>query len=806
MKENAFTEQSPDQVTLLEEENRVLKSLLEETQSGILHPKVLDNLFTRSREVVLYAVMSDHITVEAVSGSIAAYGYAPEAFSSGKLSLHDIIYPDDWEEAAATIVKQTGKGMESFEQEYRMVTPQGEVIWVTCFVIPEYERDGCATHFLMKIKDISKRKQYENELQEANKNLFVTLKSIGEAVVMTDAEGYIERLNDAAEMMVGIINAKAKRKLLLDVMRFSLSENFDTLIDPLDMEAETCKMMQYDIVFVQCGYEEGHFRASCTVSPIYGGKYKNVLTGHVLVVKDLTAVYDILQSARESDSTMRSIFDHSVDGIFLADSNGIIREWSNSYENISGIPKEEAIGKGLWEVVSSTLPPQLPGEERDRLYNELKATAADMQQRTITRYIVHQKTGKLRVINVLYFPVTMPGKIMLGAIARDVTREVYSQELLRQHEEKLQESNNLLQSILKTIPAPLYVKDVQGTYVECNDAFPTLFGLTKQQVVGKTATDLYPDVSQLIRDTERQLLGGTDNAPHRMRISAAKSEMEFIVHRGVLSNNGETTGIVGVMIDITDLKKVECELIRAKEKAEEADKLKSAFLANMSHEIRTPLNGIVGFLKLLANENLTPERRREYIAIANNSSMQLVKLIDDIIDLSKIEAKQMTLCLVPFHINNLMYELQMFFETFLHAKNRDRVTLVLDTDGFIDSCVALADPVRLRQVLTNLLGNAVKFTEKGYIRFGYRQSTPDLLNFFVEDTGIGIPGNQIDIVFRRFARVDHGDNRLYSGTGLGLPISKSLVQMMGGDMYMESTEGAGSTFHFTIAYRPCDTG
>ncbi len=258
------------------------------------------------------------------------------------------------------------------------------------------------------------------------------------------------------------------------------------------------------------------------------------------------------------------------------------------------------------------------------------------------------------------------------------------------------------------------------------------------------------------------------------------------------------TAIMELATDITDRKQVEIELIRAKEKAEESDKLKSSFLANMSHEIRTPINGITGFVHLLNSDNLLPQRRREYINIINNSSTQLVKLIDDIIDIAKIEAKQMDMYPVPVQINSLMDELHLYFETYMQTNDKGHISLILDDSQFVDNLVVSVDLTRLRQVLTNLINNAIKFTEKGYIRFGYRQLTPCKLEFVVEDTGIGLNPGHKDIIFERFRQIELTNNRLYGGTGLGLSISRSLVQMMGGDLWVESVEDEGSTFYFTI--------
>jgi signal transduction histidine kinase len=256
-------------------------------------------------------------------------------------------------------------------------------------------------------------------------------------------------------------------------------------------------------------------------------------------------------------------------------------------------------------------------------------------------------------------------------------------------------------------------------------------------------------------------------------------------------------------IDITDRKLSEIELIRAKEKAEESDKLKSAFLANVSHEIRTPLNAIVGFLNILnSDRNFKPESHDKYVKLINSNSARLVKLIDGIIDIAKIEVGQLTLLHTPLHVNNLMDELKIFFDTSLYTNGKENIELVLDDSAHLDSCVASIDAMRLRQILDNLLENAIKFTEKGFIRFGYRQPSPDMLEFFVEDSGIGLSHDQLEVIFERFRQTELTNTRFYGGIGLGLTISRSLVQLMGGKMWVESTKDRGAAFYFTVPYKP----
>ena len=241
------------------------------------------------------------------------------------------------------------------------------------------------------------------------------------------------------------------------------------------------------------------------------------------------------------------------------------------------------------------------------------------------------------------------------------------------------------------------------------------------------------------------------------------------------------------------------ELVIAKEKAEESEKYKLAFLANMSHEMRTPLSGIVGLLHFI-NEDTSATDRQEYIDLIDNSATQLLRLIDDIMDIAKIEAKQLIFAPVPVNINDMMRELKMFFNNHLHVNKKEQVELILDDSEFMKQCVINVDPVRLRQTLNNLLSNASKFTDNGYIRFGYKPINSNVqLYFFVEDTGIGINESAQKYVFERFKQVhDKKEQTKYGGTGLGLTICKNIVEMMGGEIGVKSEEGKGTTFYFTL--------
>lgn len=234
-----------------------------------------------------------------------------------------------------------------------------------------------------------------------------------------------------------------------------------------------------------------------------------------------------------------------------------------------------------------------------------------------------------------------------------------------------------------------------------------------------------------------------------------------------------------------------------KEKAEASDKMKSTFLANMSHEIRNPLNTILGFTELLElDSQLSAEKRMMFVKSINKSGKSLLRLINDIIDLAKIEAGHLKMINEPFNLNVLFHELQKFFT--LEAENKsNEVDLVVDALGQSENFIINSDQTRIRQILSNLLHNAIKFTNKGFIKFGFKKINTKQIAFYVQDTGVGIDKEQQKLIFERFMQADV-PNQQHTGTGLGLAIANNLVKMLGGNLELESEAGKGSNFHFTL--------
>ena len=250
---------------------------------------------------------------------------------------------------------------------------------------------------------------------------------------------------------------------------------------------------------------------------------------------------------------------------------------------------------------------------------------------------------------------------------------------------------------------------------------------------------------------------------------------------------------------------IEKELEIAKEQAVQADKLKSEFLANMSHEIRTPMHGILGFSGLLAKKNYQDSNTNKFLNIIYNNSNLLLNLINDIIDISKIEANQLKIVEVESDVEEICKNLHSTFSNQLSTLNKKDIRLLFKNSSNTFNPKIIIDENRLNQVLYNLIGNALKFTHIGFIEYGFRlQKNGSFIEFYVKDTGIGISNEDQEIIFERFKQVDSTSTKKYSGTGLGLAITKQLVEMMGGQIWLESKVDKGSEFRFTIPYKPID--
>jgi PAS domain S-box-containing protein len=376
----------------------------------------------------------------------------------------------------------------------------------------------------------------------------------------------------------------------------------------------------------------------------------------------------------------------------------------------------------------------------------------------------------------------------------DIYESKYSQELY-------EEEQRLLNDLINTIPDSIYFKDLDLNYFRINHALAEKFGIeNSKNIKGLQNNDFFEEKYAKQSDNyERQIIETGEpliNIEDKQTWKNGTVTWTSASKIPLRNSKGKINGIMGISKDITDRKTMENELVHAKRKAEESDRLKSAFLANMSHEIRTPLNGILGFTNIiLAKDKIPAEEKIRYRNIIHKSSESLLQVINDILDISRIESGDLQIELKPCDINKTLKNLQTIYLSKIKEEEKD-IHLNLLNDKLE---IIYTDEKRLQQVFTNLLDNAIKFTPLGTISFGIDKIENNTISFFVSDTGIGIPDDKHEIVFDRFRQVEN-NNLETGGNGLGLSIVKNIIELLSGKIWIDTSYKSGSLFRFELPY------
>jgi PAS domain S-box-containing protein len=345
------------------------------------------------------------------------------------------------------------------------------------------------------------------------------------------------------------------------------------------------------------------------------------------------------------------------------------------------------------------------------------------------------------------------------------------------------------------LPQSIYETDELGNFTYVNKAWYNTFGYTNEDL--DEGLNL---IETIISKSSNDLLGHhkIENS-NFIAIRKDGSKFPASVYSDNIMKGNRFCGRRGIIIDITARDQYISALKKETDKAQTADKLKSSFLANMSHEIRTPMNSIIGFSNLLSSDDIPEDQKSEFATYIKSSGELLLKLIDDIIDIAKIEAGEIKIDKKECNLFKLFKELQLTFKETISKSSKKHLKILFKTD-YPENLVIKTDPYRLKQILSNLINNAIKFTNAGSIDFGYSIKDEKTLEFYVKDTGIGLSRDEIPIIFERYKRAVTSEEKNITGTGLGLAISKNLVELLGGEMWVDSYPGLGTTFYFTLPY------
>jgi PAS domain S-box-containing protein len=498
------------------------------------------------------------------------------------------------------------------------------------------------------------------------------------------------------------------------------------------------------------------------------------ITGALSSGIDITERRQAEEKFKIEKAYLDQLFESAQEAIVITKNDGRIIRTNKEFLRLFGYSAGEVLGKNIDELVAP----------EDNVINARSVTknAADGKESALETKR-KKKDGTLFDVSVLASPIIIDGKqIAAYGIYRDITERKRAQETIEKEAAKLS-------AMISGMEEGVVFADNLDRIIEINDYFLKLVRKKKEDIFGKSLWDLHSgETKKALKKYIKLFKTRVHSKP--VNIQRPLGNLETIFRLQPIYREGRYEGLIFNLIDVTDL-------IAAKQEAQAANEAKSQFLANMSHEIRTPMNGIIGMTELALDTHLSSDQR-DCLKSVKESALTLMKLINGILDFSKIEAEKIELENLHFKLHDSICQIVSSLSLQAHQKSLE---LVCDIPASIPNNVT-GDPGRLRQIITNLVANALKFTEKGEVVVSIREKERTreaiVLHFSVSDTGIGIPMDKQKTIFDVFAQADSSMSRTYGGTGLGLAISSRLVDLMGGKIWVKSEPGKGSTFHFTL--------
>ncbi|MCF8372206.1 MAG: PAS domain S-box protein [Bacteroidales bacterium] len=549
---------------------------------------------------------------------------------------------------------------------------------------------------------------------------------------------------------------------------------------------------------------------------------KAVKDSHGKILYYEGSIEDITVKTQNEEDSFRlsQVIEQAAVSIIITDTSGKIKFANPFFEKISGYTIPEVIGKNP-SILQS-------GLHCNEFYKDLWGTilSGKVWEGVFTN---KNKNGELYEESAIIFPIyNKDGKLInFAAVKQDIGEQLRYQKienLLYKISNAVYETRDLSELYLQIRKYLSEVINTKNFFIAIYDEKEGIFNLPydtdemdiMQSFPAAHSLSMYlmnQDKAMIFKENDIDKLIVDDS----IRLIGTKSKVWLGVP---LRTNGKPIGVIGLQsydsevayskkdLELLEFvsdqiklsierKETELNLKEAKKKAEQSDKLKSSFLSNMSHEIRTPMNAIIGFSTLLANESISTVDRTNYNLWLQEGVKTLLNLIEDIIDMSKIEAGETQINKRPINLVKEMRELQKIHSILKQKASKHQIDFRLNIDPELKSESIFTDPLRLRQILTNLLSNAIKYSHKGCVEFGYKKKG-GFIQFYVKDTGIGIPANKIQYIFNTFTKFSETKTKVYGGTGIGLAISKKLVELLGGTMWAESQVDVGSTFYFTI--------
>ena len=768
------------------------------------------------------------------------FGLKVKDLEKKKDLITNLIHKDDRKRFIENRTKEISKKKLYSVQHYRIIRANGEErrVWIRCY--PVFNNYGKIYREIVVATDITEQSELEITLSATRTRQQAILDNIPYLAWLKDSSGKYISVNEPFAKFYGLKSAEIIGKTDYDFIPSDLADEYSKN-DEAVKTSKRRKLIEKEIVT-----PKGKKWFETFKTPIFDEN--NNLIGLTGISRDITDRKMMEEAIIKNEEHFRALLQYSSDAITILDKIGQITFESSLRNRISDFTLDELIGKNFADIIhpddkndfKSTLEYVLKNPE-EQVMKEFRSLHKNkkwiyiesiftnhLENPSIRGIVVNSRDVSDRKMAELKERVYHDNLIFLSNSALDLLGLADREDIYKYIADKL---HIFLENAVVVVTAyqeeheKFYIKQIAGLGKYKEKVIEMLGFDLKRHGFGKneafhkisSAGNIIPITDEIENiDLDKKDLDTIQSIFSLLKVNKVYN-ITLARHNKLLGNITILTlnktiikfkHIIETFIHQVSValhrSQLEYDLISAKEKAEESDMLKTAFLANMSHEIRTPMNGILGFAEMLNDENLSPGNRKKYLDIINNNGKMLISLIDDIIDFAKIEAGQIKIVKQEFSLNSLLAQVHSSFLTEILNREKSEVKLKIrkalaNEDSFIKT-----DPNRLRQILVNLVGNAFKFTSSGYIEFGYILKNEKYLEFYVEDTGIGIPKEKINIIFDRFVQADISPSRKYSGSGLGLAISRGFVELLGGTMRAESEEDKGSTFYFTLPYEKAE--